>query len=127
MQRVPKTFGVQRSPDKHFRFGVLLRHPRHEAAACFAHEPVSHRPFSLPSTLRRYVDVCARLLAMAKTLTRVSPLRSDRETREEAVVRIPVLLPKDQRLKLKVFAASGGVTISEVVWDGIARFLGSKS
>jgi len=42
-------------------------------------------------------------------------------------VRISVLISKDERQQLKVLAASRGVTISEVVREGIARFLGSAS
>jgi len=41
------------------------------------------------------------------------------------VVRISVLVTKEQRQRLKVLAASRGITISEVVRQGIARFLGS--
>ncbi|WP_307584509.1 CopG family transcriptional regulator [Variovorax boronicumulans] len=42
-------------------------------------------------------------------------------------MRISVLITKDERQRLKVMAASRGVTISEVIRQGIARFLGSAS
>ncbi len=45
----------------------------------------------------------------------------------EGAVRISVLLTKEQRQRLKVLAASRGVTISDVVREGITRFLGSTS
>lgn len=48
-------------------------------------------------------------------------------TEDADTVRISVLLTKEQRQRLKVLAASRGVTISEVVREGIARFLGSES
>jgi hypothetical protein len=42
-------------------------------------------------------------------------------------VRISVLITKAERQQLKVMAATRGVTISEVVRQGISRFLRSDS
>jgi hypothetical protein len=41
-------------------------------------------------------------------------------------VQIAVLVRKDERQRLKVVAAEHGTTISDVVRDGIARFLESR-
>lgn len=66
------------------------------------------------------------------TVVKHSPRKRVKHEPETAVedagtVRISVLLTKEQRQRLKVLAASRGVTISEVVRQGIARFLGSES
>jgi hypothetical protein len=50
-----------------------------------------------------------------------------RTTEGQEGVRISVLLTKEQRQRLKVLAASRGLTISEVVRQGIERFLGSDA
>lgn len=42
-------------------------------------------------------------------------------------VRLSILVSKAQRRKLKVLAATRGVTISEVVRQGIARFIESEA
>ncbi|WP_448172788.1 ribbon-helix-helix domain-containing protein [Rhizobacter fulvus] len=45
------------------------------------------------------------------------------DEQSDDTVRISVLISKDQRHKLKVLAATRGVTISEVVRQGIDTFL----
>lgn len=49
--------------------------------------------------------------------------RAGRTDDADALVRISVILSKDERHRLKVFAAERGTTISELVRDGIARLL----
>lgn len=65
-----------------------------------------------------------RAYAMVQTSPRKRTKRAEPLVDEPGTVRISVIVTKEQRQKLKVLAASRGVTISEVVRQGIARFLG---
>jgi len=70
--------------------------------------------------------VCAFLMPIKPTPRKLAE-PADRPTDGQEGVRISVLLTKEQRQRLKVLAASRGVTISEVVRQGIERFLGSDA
>jgi hypothetical protein len=62
-----------------------------------------------------------------KRPSRKQPEHVDPSPEEQGAVRISVLITKEQRQRLKVLAASRNVTISEVVRQGIDRFLGSDA
>lgn len=86
----------------------------------------------LGATLYAYVHVrAANVSTMTKTASRQSARRSvaqlQQEPSSENAVRISVLLTKEERQRLKVLAASRGVTISDVVREGITRFLEGAS
>jgi hypothetical protein len=63
---------------------------------------------------------------MVQPTPRKRTKKADAFAEEAGAVRISVIVTKEQRQKLKVLAASRGVTISEVVRQGIARFLGGS-
>lgn len=52
---------------------------------------------------------------------------ADRAEAADDLVRISVILSKDERHRLKVFAAERGTTISDLVREGIARLLGGRA
>jgi hypothetical protein len=77
--------------------------------------------------LCRYVDSYSEALTTRGTNKVASSKGAPPDDTASELVRIAVLVTKDERQRLKVVAAERGTTISDVVREGIARFLNSRS
>ena len=77
---------------------------------------------SFACTLRMHICLCTAMSSNPEK-TRASSIGSAPSEHTADLVRVAVLVTKAERQRLKVAAAQRGTTISEVVREGIARFL----
>jgi hypothetical protein len=128
MEDVSEALGVQEETNDHFRHRALLADPSHVRASGLLGEGISHREGGgLVHSLCRYADSYSEALTTRATNKGASSKGAPPADTTPELVRIAVLVTKEERQRLKIVAAERGTTISDVVREGFARFLQSRS